>query len=297
MRKYIFKIQDYFLDFDRSILLEKPNSPQEVSRYQEYIFILGAPRSGSTALCQAMLSSFCLGYLSNLMYLFPSRMSTIVRLTKHKILTSKNIKESDLGFIGGLNSPSECGRLFSFWFDDGNFEKKSMDIEKTFSYLSSVFQKPLLFKNLNNAFRVHKLKALFPSSKFIFIKRDPIYTCQSILLSRKKESKSYCEWWSVRPPGFEELLKESPFVQVAWQVFMIEKAILDALAQDLSLVSVQYERFCNSPQLEIEKIGQKLNLKHRQTRSDLSKIFNKDTRKISNKDWISLERAIDQFFG
>jgi len=295
MKDLVFKIQNQFLDFDSSII-NNATTARKAEHDSRFIFIIGAPRTGSTVLYQSMLTQFKLGYLTNLMYLFPSKIALITQLTKAKILSNKDIKDSDLGFIKGFNSPSECGRLFRFWFDEGDFCIKSENIQKTFNFLSEAFQCPLLVKNMLNAYRIEKLKMLFPSSKFIFIRRDPLYTCQSILLSRKQLHNTYNKWWSITPPGYTEVLSETPFVQVAWQVSSIEMAIKDSMRGDPSVIPVQYEEFCDSPQQELDKLGDNLKLKSKQAALNNNVIAKKNIKILNNKEWRELKSAVEMFY-
>ena len=106
-RHLALRLQSLFNDFD-------PKSAGEVRHFSHPglfpIFIIGAPRSGSTLLYQLLVKHTRVGYISNLMSLFPHKMITLAEYTKawHG---SRNLKKSNLGYIAGLFSPSEAGAI------------------------------------------------------------------------------------------------------------------------------------------------------------------------------------------
>lgn len=233
MNLFIKKIQNIFLNFDKSIfnqdIIEKEITP---------IFILGLPRSGTTFLYQALLNSFKLAYISNMMYLFPDRMIKILKLSKNRILNFKQIKNANYGFINGLNSPSEAGEILRFWFDN-EFEKKKKNVKNTFLLFHQIAETNLIIKNLYNIFRVDKLVELFPKSIFIYIKREPLFIAQSIYLARKKRNE---EFFGIKPEGYEKVLNEPVVYQIAWQIKELERLHEDAKSNYKdNFITINYE--------------------------------------------------------
>jgi hypothetical protein len=226
-------IQNKFLDFDKSIfnneIIKKDISP---------IFIIGLPRSGTTFLYQILLNKFKLVYISNLMYLIPNQMINILKFTKNQILSYKNVKDANYGFISGFNSPSEAGEILRFWFDN-EYENKKDRVRKTIFMLSQITQTEIIIKNLYNIFRVDKILELFPNSKFIYIKREPLFVGQSIYLARKKRNDDF---FGIKPEGYEKVLKEPAIYQIAWQIKELER--LHEVAEEKypdNFITVKYE--------------------------------------------------------
>jgi len=77
LRKYLLEIQGLFSGFDS---LAKKNTAEDLPEELNPIFIVGAPRSGSTLLFQLLIRHTKLIYISNLMALFPNQMIKIFLL-------------------------------------------------------------------------------------------------------------------------------------------------------------------------------------------------------------------------
>ncbi len=115
--------------------------------------------------------------------------------------------------------------------------------------LEAAFDRPLLMKahiiNWILPFIARTIKKVL----FIHITRDPLYTAQSLLESRRKYFGTIDTWYSFKPPEFEALKLCSPWAQVAGQVYFTNDAIsrgLQAIDQKLWM-RVRYEDFCANP--------------------------------------------------
>lgn len=190
------------------------------------VFIIGAPRSGSTLIYQLLLKHGRFAYISNLMSLLPGFMIILAKIFKnfHEI---ENISSSQYGYIPGFFSPSEAGAIFQKWFETEPSEVLKKRIRNTYSLISDYLNAPLLSKNLKNSLRLQNIYTTFPEARFIYVKRDPLFNAQSILLARRKLMGSDYEWWSVAPENHKSVLGKNPMYQVIWQVLEINKHISD----------------------------------------------------------------------
>jgi len=200
------------------------------------VFIIGAPRSGSTILYQLITNFFDVNYINNLIHL--SRENLFFGFWLNR-LVFKNKKhdnfQSNYGNTKkfGLNAPSEGGQIWYKWFSKDKIyfekgslsDKKIIQIRKLFYAIINKQQKPLIIKNLMTSQRLLPFSKIFPSAKFIFIKRLPEYNAQSIYKARKKLSPH--EWWSVKPKNYQDLLNFSLAEQSVKQVYYIEKQIME----------------------------------------------------------------------
>jgi len=284
-KKIVLKIQSVCNGFDP---LASGPSKQFGHPSLYPIFIVGAPRSGSTLLYQLLLKHMNLAYISNLMSLLPNRMIFIARHTMrlHKF---NQIKESDLGYLSGLFSPSEAGSIQKEWFESESSSLTSSQIRNTVIGITQTFASPFVSKNLLNSLRLEQIKSIFPESRYIFIKRDPLYNAQSLLLSRKNISGTIDKWWSVQPNGYKELIKSDPINQVIWQVLEIERIITDFIKkhpQDTIIIS--YEDLCKNVKENVEKVSDRFNV---ESRKDVTfdHIDNMNTIKLSPDDWLKLK--------
>ncbi|WP_417334504.1 sulfotransferase [Halarcobacter sp.] len=223
------------------------------------VFIIGAPRTGSTILYQAITNELNVTYIDNLSCKF-NKVLFLGQLISNIIFRRKshNCFKSDHGKTKqcNLHAPSECGGFWYNWlpknkhFIDFNeidkFSLEEMKLEIT--AISNFFSKPLIFKNLNAGQRMRMIKEIFPKAKFILIKRDPLFTAQSILKAKRKSGKPDDEFWSVMPKNIKELEKFNTYEQIIKQIYYLEKQIIEdsKLFDKENFLTIDYCEFGNS---------------------------------------------------
>jgi hypothetical protein len=205
------------------------------------VFIIGAPRTGSTILYQALTNLYDVLYIDNLVCKFHRNLFFGFWLS-NKIFgsTTHNSFTSHYGQTRGRHSPSECGHFWYRWlpkdhhFIDHNEISTQMveNIRREISSVINYFDKPIIFKNLNAGQRLRLLTRCFPEAKFIFITRDPLQTAQSILMAKRRLGLADNEFWSIMPQNANELKKLDWDEQIVKQVCFLEKQII----QDSSMV-------------------------------------------------------------
>lgn len=179
----------------------------------------------------------------------------------------KTIFESNYGKIKGILSPSEHPNYWFQWFPSDSEQGHYIDPEEVkleeyatlrqgIESITAIMRKPMVFKCLYLDMSVGVLSQIFPNAKFLFVRRDQFFVCQSLLLGRLKQ-KDINEWWSVKPPHYRDLLSLPIWQQVTEQVFQTEKIIsrdLSRFAGDRYL-EVHYEKLCKEPQPVLEEIS------------------------------------------
>ena len=241
---------DILLPTIESRIVQAHKSPDN---HLQPIFIIGAPRTGSTILYEALISTYQVSYISNIAALFYRSPALCTWLTKNLARNRRFQGKSQFGYIRGLTSPSEAGRLFSYWFGEQSFNEtpeihnvSTNYIRSTVSTISSIMGGPLVTKNLNNSFRLRAIHKAFPNAIYLYIKRDPLYTAQSLLIARRKLFKNETHWFSVKPPGYESMINKSQYDQIAWQVKAVEDLIENEI-HSLKLqraLTIHYQDFC-----------------------------------------------------
>jgi len=218
--------------FERKIFSHYSEFPLK----QQPVFIIGAPRTGSTILYQAITNELDVLYVDNLACSLHRNLFFGVWLSR-KIFKSKphnNFKaEHGNTSMYGAHAPSECGGFWYRWMpknrhfvDEGDIDDKAInEIRREITSVINYHDKPVVFKNMNAALRMRVLIKIFPKAKFIWIKRDPLYVSQSILKVRKKVNADTNTWWSLMPRNYESLKKMTPIEQVVGQVYSIEQQI------------------------------------------------------------------------
>lgn len=252
--KIFSQLTKIFIPLDRYIYKTKKTDEIDFSP----IFIIGAPRTGSTVFYQYFINWFDIAYVSNFLSYFYHSILIGSILDKRFIKKSALSFESNYGITKGLQSPSECGHLWYRWFDKNDFNSsKIYNIRKNILLMFEIYSKNVVFKNLYNGQRIKILKKIFPNALFIFVKRNPLYTAQSILKARVKYFKNRKQWFSVKPKNFQELQKLDYHDQIVKQIYFIEKQINQDLRElyQNQYIEVEYENFCKNPKNIIKSIS------------------------------------------
>lgn len=198
----------------------------------EPIFIVGAPRTGSTILYQMITHQFDVSYIDNLTCLLHKALYTGFRLSNR--LYGDNPHNTFHSRFGStieysLHAPSECGEFWYRWLPrdhhyietDEITEEMVTGIRTILTAVTNHFGRPLVINNNNAGLRVKLYKQIFPDAKWIMADRDPYFIVQSILKTRHALYGNWNEWWSLKPKGYEELLELDPIEQVVRQVYEI----------------------------------------------------------------------------
>jgi len=256
---YLFRLTNRILD-----PIEKAIAPGREHFAFAPTFIIGAPRSGSTLLYQTLVNAFDFGYLTNLHCRFYGGVYLVQALLGNWLSLPQSPYSSKHGKVYGWSSPSECGQFWYRWFrhDPQYVPIEEVDMQQLQSLrrvliaLTDAFGKPLLFKNLYCALRLQPLAVLFPEARFIFIRRHPLWTAQSLLLVRQRVYGDKSSWWSMEPPDIDEIRDLAPEEQVLHQVNSIHQMILEEerrIGQDRFL-HVSFEGFCQDVYGELERV-------------------------------------------
>lgn len=200
------------------------------------IFIVGAPRTGSTILYQLISNCFDVLYFNNLMMWFV-HIPVVGMMLNQKLYRDKshNSFQSCFGQTFGLNSPAECGTFFYRWIplpSETDFldpldisDECCKELRNVISALVHRYRRPILFKHMGIGQKLKVIARLFPEAIIIICRRNPVFTAQSIIEVRERISGNRTTWWSIRPKQTNALLDEHYVDQVVKQVYYIEQQI------------------------------------------------------------------------
>jgi hypothetical protein len=242
------------------IPLPAPPADADVARLP-IVYIIGAPRSGTTLLSQLTSRFLPLGYIDNLMARFWSRPSVGIRLSR-AVLGPKSregiVFHSTHGVSEGVHGPHEFGYFWRRWLPlDGSptHHLSGADLKKADRdglrqalerEILASFGTGVVFKNVICGFHAAFLTALHPVSLFVHITRDPFETAASILESRKERYGSYDAWWSLKPSTYPfDVGPGDPAAGVVRQVLDCRAEMQQELAQPgVQGLTVAYEDLC-----------------------------------------------------
>jgi len=225
------------------------------------VFIVGAPRSGTTIVYQCLSHALDVYFPNHLCSLFPR--SPLLALLASSVLQRKPHRSfrSIHGFSlsSGLRGPNEWETFFRY---DVHARLRSgwnphPRLERLVRGLARWGTKPLIVKTLNASLLIEPLAACLPHAKFLWVDRPPLASARSIYRAKRAEKTPSSEVWYVSPSAVRGKRFENEASQIAAQVRAIREAILAAF---LTLPSqrkeaTNYCTFCGDPHGETVRIG------------------------------------------
>lgn len=234
------------------------------------VFILGAPRSGTTVISQLLASTGRFGMTTNFVARFwqaPALGMMIqgaLGLARESLETSLTSKR---GVTQGWTEPSEFGYFWSRWFDLGQpthalgpSERQRFDavgLRRSLAAMEQAAGLPLALKN-NTWFTLNAdlLAEAFPGCVLVVCERDPFFVAQSIWLQRLDLFADAGKWWSVRPVDYAEIVELPPLAQVAAQAVSIMTGMAASLANAgaARILRVPYDQLAYNPRGTIQRV-------------------------------------------
>lgn len=220
------------------------------------IFIIGAPRTGSTILYQALSDYYKVAYIDNLACRLHGALFTGMILSR-LLFGSRphgNFKSRHGDTLQyGLHAPSECGGFWYRWlpknrhFVDHPDISPSMTIQirRELSAVINAFGEPLLVKNMNAGQRLRLIQKVFPGAKLIYLRRRHPDIVRSIKAVRVATGTPQGELWSILPRNHAQLAALPEEEMIAGQIVAIEAQIEEDLAlfPPDNVVTIRYEDF------------------------------------------------------
>lgn len=228
------------------------------------IYIVGAPRSGTTLLSQLLSRYLPVGYIDNIVARFWLRPQVGIRLSR--ALLGQTGRESIAfdskhGVTQDISGPHEFGYFWRHWLAlDGlethkleQFAIQALDLKGLQQVLEreilTEFASPVVFKNVICGFQAEVLTRAHPASLFVRIRRDTGDVVRSILKCRMERYGRYDAWWSLKPSTYPLLAKlDSPIQQVVGQVMDCTLEFEQELSKPgVHSLTVEYSDLVNNP--------------------------------------------------
>jgi hypothetical protein len=241
------------------------------------VFVVGAPRCGSTLMMQWLADTGRFAYPTNLLSRFYGAPYVGAKIQQLLTAPEYNFNDEILDFSGEISFSSDLGKTRGalapneFWYfwrrffpitepgyvDEGDLERADgPKFVAELAAIESVFDKPLAMKGLLLQLNISFLSSLFDKVLFLFVRRHPFYNIQSLLEARLRYYGDRHAWYSIKPREYDLLQDLEPIEQVAGQVFFTTCAIerdLGRIGAARGLV-VDYEEFCQRPARVFEQI-------------------------------------------
>jgi LPS sulfotransferase NodH len=241
--------------------------PRELELYRDvdvehpFVFVVGLPRSGTTLLSQVLAYCLDAGYVDNFAARFWLAPVHGIRLARLIAGDAEPVSfESDYARTRTLHDIHEFGYFWRFWLKKETFEdvvharEREGDIDwdglrLTLANVQYELGKPLVAKNMLGAYHLPKLREVLRQVIYVYVERDRLDVCVSILDARRKYYDDPATWWSYVPVEYPLLKDRDPFAQIAGQVHYLARFYERAFAElgEESVVRVTYERLCRDP--------------------------------------------------
>lgn len=221
------------------------------------VFIIGAPRCGSTILYKVLTERYLFSFLSNFtarFYLMPAIATWFAKT--FGITAPMGNYDFNYGKVNGLGSPHECGEFWYRWFPRGlhvyvapNITEKLVlkQLRCEIGAVSFITKAPMIFKNLYNSMRIAPIFEAIPEASFIVCRRNYEDNALSILKGRRNLLNDENSWMGTPPKEIDRLIKLSNAKQVAGQVYYVYQQIDEDKTRigRHRFLEVRYEDFCS----------------------------------------------------
>jgi len=278
LKKINYKYRNVFIKIISPIIALKESKLIKTYSYfpikHQPIFIIGAPRTGSTILYQLITNSLDVLYIDNLVDRW--HRNFFFGFEKSQKTFGNSAHNCFKSFYGntsnyGDHAPSECGGFWYRWlprhkhFIDFNEldDTSKQELYNNITAVTNYYDRPIVFKNLNAGQRMRMIKEIFPEAKFIYVKRELLYTAQSILKAKRKLGIPENQFWSVMPKNVDELKKLPWAEQIVKQVYHLEAQIEKDKHLFKDVLTIDYQDITQNTENIIETVQQFATLKYR----------------------------------
>ena len=234
------------------------------------LFLVGAPRSGTTLLYQLIARHLEVAYVSN----------ELARFWSAPLVGARWLDRRGVGRRPAARYRSEYGRdpepfgphEFSwFWHYWGDFRAHDdlrgealagvdwRAIASRLTALANLRAAPLVVKSLNfTNYQTAQLAEVLPAARFLHVSRSPLHCAQSILEVRRQRYGDRKSWWSVRPHDYRAWQSRPAVEQVVHQIRDIESSLDQARARlgAERFLGVRYEDLVADPARLLRQIAE-----------------------------------------
>ena len=262
-------------DPEREEFLERLNAWLVLHADAEYLpleetlptlHVVGAPRSGTTLLHQALISRLDLGYVDNLTATFWRAPAYGLQLAHALGLSEQRSSfESSFGRTGGAGEPHEFGYFWNDHLRYPDLAERDPDHDETIDWnylrriivnMAHVAGKPLVFKPMLLVWHMEAMLRAMPLTCYAWIRRDLRQVALSLLKMRHAMFGSVERWTSLKPRDAVVLGGKDPVSQVVAQAVVLERTI-EAAARRLGpthVLEIAHADLCAEPEAVMGRV-------------------------------------------
>jgi LPS sulfotransferase NodH len=235
-----------------------------------FLFVIGLPRSGTTLLSQLLAYCLDVGYVDNVAARFWLAPVHGLRLAHILVGDDKPAAfESDYARTHDPRAIHEFGYFWRHWLRKETFAEvvRSRELESeidwdrlrvTLANVQRELGRAYAGKNMLGAYHTQRLTEVLGKVLWVYVERDPLDVCVSILDARRKHYDDPRTWWSYVPLEYEQLEHLDEWQQVAGQVHYLQclyEADLPALGE--RALRTSYEELCRDPGAVLAEVSRR----------------------------------------
>jgi len=232
-----------------------------------FVFVIGAPRSGTTVLAQVL--AYCLngGYICNLAARF--WLAPVVGIRLAREILGESITpgfRSDYATTSGAEGIHEFGYFWRYWLrcptnaDTPTGEGVNWGrLRLALANIQGEFGKAVIMKGVWPVYVAGQIAAILGGKVvWVNIERDPVDTCVSILEGRRNRGNvdEWCCGWVPPEPAFSELSQLEPYAQIAGQVVYWRRYYAEIAHHTVRLADL-----CADPMAVVEQVHGEIPIK------------------------------------
>ncbi|MGM0767022.1 MAG: sulfotransferase [Pseudomonadota bacterium] len=224
------------------------------------IFIVGAARSGTTLLYQAMGTNRHLGYINGWMAAFPKLAILMAILTKYMYRNRKVTFKSSYGKSPGLDLPQQGNEIWAQWFKyDTSKEKLVKKDEESFravvECIQSAIHLPLVIKWPGFSAHIRELRHAFPEACFVVVERGWYENAKSLYKGRLDLTGNPMKSITRLPPSYN-YSGDDPGQSIAEYLKSVDTELewLKENSSENQTTCIAYEDFCKNPKSQLDRI-------------------------------------------
>lgn len=237
--------------FERRLVAAAQGSPLPI------VQVVGPPRSGTTMAYQVLGHSLPYAYFDNLNSLFPRSAITAGRLFGVSKRRPGPQTRSYYGNTAGLRGANDAFHVWDRWLGEDRSRvvdplptSVQEDMQRFFRAWFAHFPRPLLTKHNQNLLCMETLAKALPSTIFVVVARDPVYTAQSLLIARERiQGDRRIPWGLGATASRAPDVISDPVLDVAIQVRTIFSSLREQVRTTSAerILCVRYADFCKAP--------------------------------------------------
>jgi len=226
------------------------------------LFIVGAPRSGTTLAYQLITEHIHCSFITNLVNNnsdIPLTMSLVSAYLPDKRSTKFT---SNYGNTAGRTKPSQGDQIWGKFLGKERAYHPNNTIDSTtlteanhlIRRIAHIMKAPFVNKSIINSVKLNSILEAFPDAHIVWVKREPFFIAQSNYVNWKR--KPGLQWVSAKPNNYAELAKLSVLEKSTMQILSIERDIEKVIAQHdpKKVMTINYEDICMKPSIFLQQI-------------------------------------------